>query len=451
MKNNITLILFICISLLFLGCKKFLDAKPDSHLQIPETLSDFQALLDYYPTFNNSDPASGEVSADNYYLSDADYLGLSQDVYRNTYTWQKDDLFLPQSNDWYFTYQPVFSANTILEGVNKIVPNLTNQLIFNNVKGQALFVRGRATFLAASLWAAAYDQNTANEQLGVPIRVGTDFNKASARSSLQETYSSIISDLTEASRLLPVTPLQTLRSSKPAAFALLARAYLSMRDYQKAGLYADSCLQLYSKLIDYNDLEPSLTYPITRFNEEVIFDSRFNAVPIVNTRAKIDTVLYNSYSTNDLRKTIFFKTEVDGSHYFKGSYEGSIVYFGGVAIDEVFLMRAECFARAGNTEEAMQDLNTLLATRFKKGTFVNFTAASSVEALQIILMERRKELVMRNLRWMDLKRLNAGGDQITLTRKIDGKAYSLLPNDPKYALPIPDDIIQLTGMQQNIR
>ncbi|SEM08104.1 hypothetical protein SAMN05216436_101351 [bacterium A37T11] len=56
---------------------------------------------------------------------------------------------------------------------------------------------------------------------------------------------------------------------------------------------------------------------------------------------------------------------------------------------------------------------------------------------------------MRGLRWMDIKRLNKEGANITLTRNLNGQIYTLPPNDPRFALPIPEDVIDLSGMQQN--
>lgn len=58
---------------------------------------------------------------------------------------------------------------------------------------------------------------------------------------------------------------------------------------------------------------------------------------------------------------------------------------------------------------------------------------------------------MRGLRWMDLKRLNKDSANIILTRQVNGQTYTLQPNDLRYALPLPEDIIQITGMQQNPR
>lgn len=96
-------------------------------------------------------------------------------------------------------------------------------------------------------------------------------------------------------------------------------------------------------------------------------------------------------------------------------------------------------------------LNNLLAKRWKTGTFVPITASSQTDALNIISRERRKELLIRGVRWSDLKRYNRDGANITLTRTVNGQTYTLPPNDLRYAIAIPEDIITLTGMPQNPR
>jgi hypothetical protein len=53
------------------------------------------------------------------------------------------------------------------------------------------------------------------------------------------------------------------------------------------------------------------------------------------------------------------------------------------------------------------------------------------------------------LRWMDLKRLNKIGANITITRTLNGKTYTLVPNSPRYAIELPPVVIGLTGMPQN--
>lgn len=99
----------------------------------------------------------------------------------------------------------------------------------------------------------------------------------------------------------------------------------------------------------------------------------------------------------------------------------------------------------------MADLNALLKQRYKSGTFLPLTATDNNDALSKILVERQKELVMRGTRWTDIKRLNKMGAGITLRRNINGQLFTLPPNDNRYALALPDDIITLSGMKQNPR
>lgn len=437
------------------SCQKYLDAKSDKKLVTPATLQDMQALLDSYWLVNQLDIGAGEVSADNYYLSNADWAGMTE-YYQRMYLWGSDHLFAPRldgsGNNWSYSYDNVYRANVVLDNLPGMARTTENQADWDNVKGQALFLRAKSFLQVAWIWSLAYDSVTAATDLGIPLRLTADFNIATTRSSVQHTYDQIIHDIKEAISLLPNTPLQVMRSAKPAALALLARAYLSMRAYDSCAKYADECLLLNNSLLDFNTLNASASYPVSQFNTEVIYESMYpNPAPLTAARAKMDTILYQAYATNDLRKTIFFRAG-SGSISFKGSYEGGANKFSGIATDEVYLMRAECFAREGKVTEALNDLNTLMKTRWNKQvTYIPFMATGQRECLTLILNERRKELVMRGLRWMDIKRLNKEGANITLTRVINGQSYTLLPNDLRYALPIPEDIIQITGIQQNWR
>ncbi|HEU0228655.1 MAG TPA: RagB/SusD family nutrient uptake outer membrane protein, partial [Arachidicoccus soli] len=114
-----------------------------------------------------------------------------------------------------------------------------------------------------------------------------------------------------------------------------------------------------------------------------------------------------------------------------------------------YLIRSECYIRNNKIAQGLNDLDTLLIKRYKSGTFSPLAISSQSEALNLVLNERRKEMVLRGMRWMDIKRLNKGGANITLKRVENRTTYSLQPNANFYALPLPVDIIQITGMQQN--
>lgn len=448
-NKGMILIFIIFITIIEPGCKKYLSAKTDKTLAVPESLGDLQALLDYYTRINVQDLTSSVQSVDDFYLTDADYNSLNRDAYKQLYTWGTKGLFDNFANDWSYQYDKVNIANIVLDNIGNMERNTGNAAEWDNIKGQALVTRARSFQMVAWQWTKSYDKNEASKDLGIPLRLHSDFNVPSVRASLETTYDRIISDYKQAVPLLPIIPVHVMRPSKPAAYALLARTYLSMGDYANAGNYADSCLVLYNTLLDYNQLNAGASFPIVRFNKEVIMETRMPGPSLLSgTKGKIDSLLYQSYAGNDLRKTVFFKKN-NGFYTFKGSYEGGTTLFSGVAVDEIVLIKAECLARSGNANAAMDELNTLLIKRWKTNTFVPLTATNATDALGTILKERRKELLMRGLRWMDIKRLNKEGGNIVMKRIIAGQTYIIAPNALRYAFPLPDDIIRLTGMQQN--
>lgn len=448
MKHTITLIFICCLLVVQISCKKYLNAKPDKSLVIPSSVADLQALLDNNDRMNKNCPWAGEGSSDNYYLTDADFNALTQQRYKNIYTWGEEIIFDAYPNDWSYSYDPVYYANIVLESLSTVERTNQNKTVWDNVKGSALFFRGKCFLSTLSLWAKAYDSTTAGSQPGIPIRLSSDFNIASTRTSIQAGYDQVITDLKNAIPLLPATPTHVMRPSKSATYALLARTYLYVQDYTNAGKYADSALQLNSNLLDYNTISPATT-PFPRFNAEVIM--HFTASAMSAIRNRIDSTLYNSYASNDLRKSLFFRNNGDGSFSFVGSYDGSTTLFCGLSTDELYLTRAESFARSGNAGAALSDLNTLLRKRWKTGTFIPLTAANAADCLVMVLTERRKELLMRHLRWPDIKRQNAKGSAITITRKLNGRIFSLPPGDNRFALPLPATVIARTGMLQNPR
>nr|WP_255373469.1 RagB/SusD family nutrient uptake outer membrane protein [Chitinophaga sp. CF118] len=452
--------MLLCLSLICgLGsCKKYLDVKPDKKMVLPSTLADCQALLDNYIIMGISYPV-GEPSADNYYLTFANWNTQSI-VYRDGYIWNAD-ADVP-TFQWSATYQKVLYANQVLETLGKITPTIDEQATWSQIKGAALFFRSFSFYQAAQIWAKPFDSATSGTDLCIPLRLSPDISEKSERATVKQTYDRILEDLNEAVTLLPATrPTSIITKARPgqaAAHALLARVYLSMRDYPNAFTHADKCLQNYNTLIDFNTLNVNAFLPIAKYNSEVIFSAVSSATPTLNPFvAKVDSNLYKSYEDDDLRQVIFFRQNsgVDINTYqFRGSYDGSLSYtlFCGLATDEMYLVRAECYARAGNTSSAITDLNTLIRTRWATKKYTDMTATSAVDALTKILVERRKELLYRGLRWTDLRRLNKDPRfAVSLTRVLNGVTYTLPPNDSRYVLLIPQEVLKREVMPQNPR
>lgn len=429
-----------------------MDKKSDASLVVPNRVEDLQALLDYPEYMNYSTPIFGEASADDYYVLDETFDLFQGRIDADAYIWNPVDYFFP--NDWSAAYFPIHTANICLERIENIPRTSQNEIQWNNVKGSALFYRAYYFLNLVWTFSQAYDPSTSTSDLGIVLRLGTDFNEASVRSTVEETYQQILKDLYQALNYLPPYPEHVMRPSQAAVYGVLAKTYLSMRQYDSAGKYSNLCLSMNSDLLDFNDpaeVNVNSNTPFPEFNKEIVFYSEVTNVFLVmshSSRMLVDTALYDSYQSNDLRKKAYFRSRTGGYGY-KSLYAGGRM-FSGIATDDMYLIRAECYARQNKTDLALADLNALLSKRYESGAFVPVDAATASEVLEIILLERRKELFHRGgNRWMDLKRLNKEGAGITLTRKVKNNLYTLAPNDSKYALPLPKDIIEQTGMPQN--
>lgn len=450
--KNILWILLGCSALISCSKDDFLDKKPKTNLVVPTTLKDFQALMDQELTMAIT-PMFGDLSSDNYYMEFPTWEGLNV-MERNAYTW-KSDIFEGNGKieDWNLPYQQIFIANVVLEGLEKIAVTDANRTEWEHVKGSALFFRAYAYHNLAIVFAPAYDPATASKEMGLPLRLKADINAAVTRASLQETMDRILEDLHAAGGLLStaIPDVYRNRPSRPTVAAALARVYLGMQAYDKALTYADSCLKMYDELIDYNTV-PSGVFPFQRNNAETFYQSRFTSITtvmraITATGTIVDSTLYRSYSPDDLRPGIFFRMNSNGKPIIGAGYSRLVSPFSGLATDEQYLIRAECYARANQTGPAMSDLNALLVKRYRTNTFTPLTAADPADALQKILLERRKEMPFRGVRFSDLKRLR----NVTIKRILNGQTYELAPGDPRYAIAIPPDEIALSGIPQNKR
>lgn len=441
------------------SCKQdFLDQKSDQRLVVPSSISDFQAILDdRLRTMRPTACELGIVGADEFTISSSvwEKLPISAGYQKNAYIWADDVYQGEQGIDWNKAYKRILYANIALEGIEKIKPSPVEENNWNNVKGSGLFFRAISFYQLAQLFCKAYVPGSTENEMGIPLRLSSDILIKSSRSSLKETYDQIFTDLKAAAALLPLKPVSKYRPSKAAAYALLARAYLQIQDYQQAYYFSDLCLNIHAELIDYNSSNLALAYPFPanpELNPEVIFHIALDNIPITGvTRINMDEELLRLYHPDDLRYQAFFKSNADGRINFKGSYSGSSICFIGLATDEVLLTRAECLIRLDRLFEASADLRQLIKNRYTS-SYQAQLPIDQAALLQLVLEERRKELILRGTRWEDLRRLNQ--DPVfakTLRRIINGKGYELSPNSARYVWPIPDNVIQLSGIAQNIR
>lgn len=463
--------IIILIFSLITACSKseFLNVKPNQSLVIPNSLDDLQAILDHDLDMNGVPRGLGlvpqilDIASDDYYVLDQGYRDRLDDLLRMYYRWDAQANTADMVQDWERPYLCVLNSNLVLDHLEEMKDKIDDVQRWNEIRGAALFYRAHAFYHLAQVYAYPYgDENY--DKYGIPLRLSSDISETIFRSSVSVTYKKIIDDLIESSELLPENELYKERPSKVTAYAMLARVFLAMRDYDQALLYSDRVLNIKNTLLDYNDLNPADPYPFNQseiMDREVLFKSSpvnysGKTSPLAIVVARIDSVLYDTYEEEDLRKNIFFITGSVQGFRFKGSYFGANNLFAGIALDEIYLIKAESLVKIGQTIECVKVLDNLRKNRYRKGT-ESYKVPQDImkneeELLKFVRLERRKQLIFRSLRWTDLRRFNLEGANITLQRQVDAQEYSLSSGDKRWAFLIPQQVMGFNPtMLQNPR
>ncbi|WP_158280785.1 RagB/SusD family nutrient uptake outer membrane protein [Pararcticibacter amylolyticus] len=458
---------FIVVVSLFadVACKQneWLDVSNNKALIIPSTLEDYQAILDNDQVMNAGYPVMGLIGTDVQYIGDQNSLNLITEREKNAYLWEKDVYRnYPQITDWNNPYKMVAAANIVLDGLaDRKEQRDASPLLYDKVRGSALFFRAIAYYSLAQLFCKPYREESAASDPGLPLRLVADVNVGGGRASVADTYKQIVSDLATAVPLLPERTDLVTRPARPAALALLSKVFLAMERYDDAFFSADKVLAGGFELLDFNLLSKTARFPFPPLirtataNTEILFYAtgiQYATVRGYSSRSGIPAALLQLYEPKDLRRAVFY-TSSGSLTVFKGCYSAATQIFCGLATNEVLLIRAECYARMNRVTEALADLNLLLAKRYESAGFQPFTAQDPTAVLARILEERKKELPLTGqLRWEDLRRLNRDSRfAVTLKREVGNTEYVLPPDDPRYVLPVPDYEISLNPMPQNER
>jgi tetratricopeptide (TPR) repeat protein len=437
MKKILIYTLTLLISGLVSSCDSFFDAKPTKDLDVPETIPALQALLDNSDNLNQ-DIAALLVMADEYnstasgYLQIVDYL--QQVAVWNPTPFLTEDIVF----DFRGPYSSILISNIVLEQINLLE---RKDISWDYVKGTAQYFRANSYFnLAMAFLPHPSLETTVNSEFKIPLKLAPDFEFQPQLAGVEEIFNVIMEDLKAAIELLPSTTEFKTRPTKSAANALMARVALYLGDYERAFSSANEALIDRSMLLDYNDIDPNVSFPFTRFNEEVLCHSRMqNHSFIRNTESLvISERLLALYHKNDLRRDLFFIERPGGFFNFRGSYDNSQTLFTGPTTAEMYLIAAEAKIRLGDMSEGTRLLNTLSEKRFEAGTFEALEFTTLDDALGYVLEERERELVFRGLKWMDLKRIGSeGGQSGTISRRV-GEELLTLDLSVGYTLPLPE-------------
>ncbi|NML22247.1 RagB/SusD family nutrient uptake outer membrane protein [Pseudoflavitalea sp. G-6-1-2] len=433
------------------GCSKFTDIKPKGFL-LPKTVDDYQGFMNDI-VLANAGYLNNEFMTDD--LRFTDDFAASQSITRQgrSYFWDKEILRATEDDaEWNTPYNMIYYCNLVLENIDAATNGTQEQK--DLAKAEALVHRAFQHFHLASNYGRDYQAATASTDLAVPLMLKPDLEAKSSRATVQEVYDKVITDLKAALNItaLPDFGRNYVHPGKAGVLAILARVYFFMGDYKTAAEYADAALAKNNTLLDYNTFKfTSATNPFSgvtgrpaaELNPENLF-SRTNSQGNIFRVFLIGDSLHRVLGEKDLRFYFNFayRTRGGAASPFP-NYLEALPNFS-IGVPEMMLIKAEYLARQGQTNDAINILNTLRQKRFKPADYVALTASNAEEALVRVLEERRRELFYHGIRWFDLKRLNRDDRfKLTIARTHPAKSATLEPNSPRYVLPIPPKVVDL--------
>ncbi|WP_057936059.1 RagB/SusD family nutrient uptake outer membrane protein [Algoriphagus resistens] len=438
MKINYISILWMTALICFSSCQEYLDEKPEKSILVPSSAGDVQALLDYYPNLNQNSLLTFIIS-DDWETTEENWDGLSP-WEQNAYLW-KTEIFEPNtlSTDYIRIHNQIFTANVCLEVLDKLAVNED----ISNLRGEALALRSRSIF-ELSLLFLPHPFSPDADDIRIPVRLKPEINSEPEILGIHETLEIVEHDLLEAFSLLSEKGAYRTRPDRISVQALLSRLYLYQQrwgDAKESGKYV---IGSEYKLMDFHEMDSSSSYPFELFNSEMLLYGITSSFSVTASSATyINSDLYSRYGEKDLRRSLFFTLDRDSLPLFKGSYLGDYNLFTGISLSEVYLTLAESSIRNGELKEGLTYLNALGGHRYLD--FEEWDVATSDEALGLVLNERRKELVFKGTRWMDMKRLRNLGDFDYPVREIRDEVFTLQAGN-QFTLQLPALEIELESL-----
>ncbi len=433
-------VLILALGLLNTGCEKeFLETNPTNQISdqvIFNTVEGAQTVLDgisrwmrtyadgRHDTFGvKSLDLASDLMSEDMAPSAHHHFGFDYRLDNRSATYARP------RNTWYLFYRIIYNANGIISAID--AAESTSETYKNNLKAQALALRGYAYFQLIQWFQKTYKGN--EDALGVPIYTEATLEGA-PRAKVSEVYKRITDDLDEAiilftSNTVPRRHISDITGN--VAKGLRARVALVMQDWNTAATMAAEARQGLSIMtpaqysLGFDDAgEQNWMWGLAINDEQsTIYASWFSHVDwtiggysgLGYSRKSVGLALYNKMNDADVRKQL-----INAASYQPTTNRNWIIPYkfsagdGGKEFaadyvmmrpEEMLLIEAEAKARAGQTEPAQTLLKQLRDNRYSAPVTVTATGTDLIEE---IILERRIELWGEGFAVQDLRRLNRG-------------------------------------------
>lgn len=466
MKNiYYSIICSLIMSITFTSCEDYLDDVPKGS-KIPQTLADFEAFIrnEYTNHTVNVNQALNLLN-DKYVTA----VTLAFDRLTNAnYLWDESanrvELNMSDEGTYYFSYSAISTFNLIIE--NALVTTEADEGEQRELWAEAKVLRAMSFFNLVNYYADTYEASTAASKLSIPLITSANINAPSTQVSIQEMYDFILKDVEEALPYLPAVSQTVLHPNLGTGYAFYARVYLQMNNYTEALRYANMALAENDALYDwtsfYNanktiienpDSYTSLPSPMG-YNYVENYNYRHGAVARFSSENDISIERAERFETGDARFLSRWKIRTVGAEtFYKATLSGNFNY-GGITSVEAYLIKAECLARDGAINDAMDVLNEVRKTRILIDEYEDLTAANEAEAINAILKTKNNELILTIVPFCDARRLNAEGVYpVSFSKTFNGIAYSLASDSHLWTMPFPQGATDNPGngtLTQNV-
>lgn len=446
--KKIELMIVVVAMVLLAACDDFIDTVPKGKV-IPTTMDDFKSMIIDVTASSVAYPMANVCSDD---VFNSNLNGNSSAG--KAYYWM-EDFYKENEKDpsWNTPYEQMYKMNVVVQYVMDSTEGTPEEKAA--ILAEAKCWRAYYNWYLQSLYAPAYQAGTASTDLSVPLAQVPDLEAKYSRSTVEQVTNAIWDDLKNAETFLPEDAANGYRPNKAAVYALKARIYFYMCEYDKAAEQAKLALGKNSALNDMRTwsfmseempfvgiINKPLNY---RESPEKIWfqETGFNSML---TSYCISDDLQAMYGAADLRfKFWFTNRDRRGDIWEDGRYRYLQELDYSFTVPEMMLIEAEALARKNDTK-ALDILNNLRIMRFKTEDYAPLTQADGPDLLSIVLAERRRELALSGLRWLDMKRLAKEGRYTkTLTRTLNGVDYKLEPDSKLYVFPIPPQVLSLNS------
>ena len=463
----------LALGLSLAGCKNALDIEPQQSIDAANGYSTAQkvaaavvgcyARLDDPRLYGTDLILVPELLAGNNYIN---WDGSFQN-YRQIRAHTQISTLSNSQGIWTQAYAAINQCNLVLDNLGVVTdPGQKSQY-----EGEASFIRGTMYFELVRLFAQQYQPGGANGQDGVPINLTavTSVEQADvklARSTVAQVYDQVIKDLQNAIAKLPAQNIS--RASKYAAEAMLARVYLQQGNYAAARTAANNVITSSGASL----IGSVAAVFANRNSAESLFEIQQNDQNNAGTSNDGLATYFAGYSPNGDQGVLYGRGDVRVLGAFASQYEDSdvrgtdslsaittkkLIYLSDgnnrpnrlrtlkwrtygqnipvIRLSEMYLIRAECDARAGQTAAATTDVNTI---RARSGA-----SRYRVATLDSVLLERQLELAFEGFRIHDLQRTNGIviPEVPAKPATADSPAVPAVPpvraNDPRFVLPVP--------------